>query len=459
MPQRSDEDILTLQSGIELDPIFFNDDVLRGASLWKKQKEIMASVARHKKTTVKAGHAVGKTFTIARIGLWWMASAENSILITTAPSGRQVKTLLWGEMRSAYFSSHSPLGGQMDLQQWKLSDSWYALGFSTDKPVNVGGFHGKRVMVIVDEASGMNDEIMDGFDSAVAGDQCRLIYTGNPLRPSGRFYESFKDPSFNKISISCLDHPNVIQKKEIYPGMVSWDWCKDRADRWGKKSALYKARVLGQFPEGGTDLLIELEWVDEAKARKIVPHGTIEAGLDVSDGGTDETVFVVRQGAKVKYIEAWNPGKEQTMETVGRVVRLIKKWKVNTIKIDKIGVGAGVHTRIKELKPCPKVIGVNVGEGAYDTEAYQTRRDEIWYGLAQRFADGDIDLTEVTNDEEAWSQITDIKRKHNSRGQQKVESKDEMKRRQVGSPDRGDALCLAFAQVKGPPIITSVHTT
>lgn len=181
--------------------------------------------------------------------------------------------------------------------------------------------------------------------------------------------------------------------------------------------------------------------------------------MDVSDGGTDETVFCVRQGPKVLSIESWNPGKEETMETTGRLVNLIKKWRVETVKIDKIGVGAGVHTRIKELKPCKNVIGVNVAELAYDTEAYHLRRDEIWYGLAQRFADDDIDLTEVSTNEEAWSQITDIKRKHNSRGQQKIESKDELKTRGLQSPDRGDALALAFARVKGPPKITSVHVT
>lgn len=347
----------------------------------------------------------------------------------------------------------------MDLLQWKLSESWYALGFSTDKPVNVAGFHGKRVMVIVDEASGMLDEIMDALDAAVAGDDCRLIYTGNPLKPSGRFYESFKDPSFHKISISCLDHPNVIQKKEVYPGMVSYEWVLDREKRWGKNSALFKARVLGQFPEGGTDLLVELDWVEEAKTRTLKPEGPIEAGVDISDGGTDETVFIARQGPRVLYIEAWNPGKEATMETTGRIIELIKKWKVENVKIDKIGVGAGVHSRIKELKPCRNVIGVNVAEGAYDKEAYQTRRDEIWYGLSQRFADGDVDLTRVKDNEETWSQITNIRRKHTSRGQQKVESKDEMKSRQVESPDRGDALALAFARVKTPPKISSVHVT
>ena len=450
---------ITIQKAIKQSVLFFHEHILKSKPLWSRQKDILASIIKHKKTTIKAGHTVGKTFIIARIGLWWISSSRDSILITTAPSGRQVKTLLWGEMRTAYFNSASPLGGQMDLMQWKISDSWYAIGFSTDKPVNVGGFHGKRVMVIVDEASGMKDEIMDGLDSAVAGDQCKLIYSGNPLRPTGHFYESFKDPSFNKITISCLEHPNVKEGKEIYPGMVSKSWVEDRAKRWGRKSALYKARVLGQFPEGGTDLLIEIAWTEEAKERKLKPSGPIEAGLDVSDGGTDETVFYVRQGPVVLYMESWNPAKEATMETVGRTVALIKKWKVEIIKIDKIGVGAGVHSRIKELKPCKKVIGVNVAEGAYDTEAYQIRRDEIWYGLAQRFADGDIDLTRVKDNEETWSQITDIKRKHNSRGQQKVESKDEMKTRGLTSPDQGDALCLAFAKVKGPPTITSIHIT
>lgn len=454
-------EIETVTKAIRYDPILYHNDVLGGPALWEKQKDIMRSVVEHKKTTVKAGQGVGKTFTIASIGLWWVSAAENSILITTAPSGRQVKTLLWGEMRNAYYNSIMPLGGKIDLMQWKITEKWYAIGFSTDKPVNVGGFHGERVMVIVDEASGMNDDIMDGLDGAVSGDQCRLLYTGNPLAPQGRFYDSFKDPGFNKITISCMDHPNVKTGKDLIPGMVSRNWVEDRKHRWGKNSAMYKARVLGEFPEGATDSLIELAWVENAQHRslKVEKKQPVEAGIDISDGGKDETVFVARQGPKVLCIEAWSPGKEKTMETTGRLVNLIKKWKVDEVKIDKIGVGAGVHTRIKELKPCKRIIGVNVGEGAYDNEAYQTRRDEIWFGLAERFQDEDIDATRVKDNEECWSQITNIKKRVNSRGQQKVESKSDMKKRQVDSPDRGDALALAFARVKGPPVIGQIYTT
>lgn len=455
----------TFHQRIKYDPLYFHYEVLGGEKLWPRQEELLLAPLTHKRITVKAGHAVGKTYTIADIGLWWIASEPGSILITTAPSGRQVKTLLWGEMRNKYFKAKMPLGGQMDLVNWKIDEKWYAIGFSTDEPVNVGGFHGKRVMVIVDEASGMKDEIMDGLDSAVSGDECRLIYTGNPLVAKGRFYESFKDPSFKKMTISCLDHPNVVTGKELYPGMVSKDWVDTRRTRWGLKSPLWLSRVTGEFYEGASDVLIELLWMEGAKERKLDLNDSdaVELGGDVSDGGTDETSAFIRKGPVALHSESWHPGRDETMVTAGRFANLIRKFGVTIAKIDKIGVGAGVTTRLMELAKegrlgkC-KVIGVNVAESATDTEQFQIIRDEMWYGFADRFQSGQIDLRAVADNEELCSQLTSIKKgKNNSRGQLKVESKDDMKKDGRTSPDRGDAACLAYFKAKAPPILTSAH--
>lgn len=466
--QLNSTEILAFQRQVKSNPVFYHDDVLGASPLWSKQKELLTAPLYHKKVAVRAGQGVGKTFTLGSLGLWWM-SVPDSILVTTAPSNRQVKTLLWGDMRAKYNNARMSLGPRMDLMHWRISDDWYAIGFSTDKPVNAGGFHGKRLMLIVDEASGMEDQMLDAMEAMTTSKESRVVYSGNPLRADGRFYDAFKDPEFYKIHISCLDHPNVVTGHEKYAGMVTKEWVESRRQQWKEGSPLWLTRVEGEFFEGGSEILVPIQWMEAAKEREVRPNDTdhVEGGADISDGGTDETSLCARRGPVVLASESWHPGRDETMATVGRIVLFIVKWKIKEMKVDSIGVGAGVTTRLMELSREKtskiygvKIIGVKVGEPAYDIETYQTRRDEIAYGMADRFQAGDVDMRAVADDEELCSQITSIKKgKPSSRGQLKAESKADMKKRGLASPDRWDGLCLAFCKQKGRPILSTAFTT
>jgi hypothetical protein len=140
------------------------------------------------------------------------------------------------------------------------------------------------------------------------------------------------------------------------------------------------------------------------------------------------------------------------MATCGKVVRIANKHNVVTIKADCIGIGAGVVARLKELKSegvlHADVIGYNVAEKSNNPEMFAIKRDEVAYSLADRFKDGQIDLTQILGNEELFAQLVSIKRdKPTSRGQLKVESKDAMASRGQHSPDRADSLALAFAVV------------
>jgi len=433
---------------VKEDPLFFYDEFLNGPPLWHKQQEIAKAVASHKKVAIRAGHVVGKTYTLGFLSTWWMASNPDSLLITTAPSSRQVKNLLWGEIRNFYNNAKYPLGGEMSTMTWKFDEKWYAIGFATDKPVNIGGFHGKRVMAIVDEASGMEPNIMDAIDTVVGGADCKLVYAGNPLEPSGRFYEAFKDSSFHKIKISCLDHPNVKEGRDVIPGMVSKEWVEERKKKWGVGSPLYMARVEGDFPEDAAEIIVPMSWVEAARDRELEPKkdDPVEAGLDVSEFGTDETVFTVRKGPKVIAQQFW--AQTDLMKTVGKTLQLCKLFHVEHLKVDCIGIGAGVTSRLKEIAEEKKsglaVFGINASESSVEPEEYGTVRDELWYNLRDRFHDKLIDLTAVSDNDDLISQISGPKQLVNSKGQRKAESKESMKKKGVRSPDRADSLALAF---------------
>lgn len=432
---------------IATDPLFFQREILGGGALWHRQEEIFKAVKDHRRVAIKAGYNLGKTYSIARLALWFLYSKPHSIVITTASTNRQVKTLLWGEIRKAHRYARVPLGGQLDMTSLKIDEDWYALGFSTDEPTNVQGFHAKRAMVIIDEASGVAPDIVESLEGAISGEDCRMVMVGNPLTPTGAFYDAFKSPAWHKITISCLEHPNVTSGKEVIAGMVTREWVEDKARRWGKDSPLYVSRVMGEFPEGAGDSLIQIAWVDRAKTNVLeVPHDAkIEAGLDVADGGGDESVFTVKRGGKVLTQVWWS--NVDTMGTCGRAVQLCNEWKVDVLKVDPIGIGAGVTSRLKELNGegiiKADVYGVNVAEKSNDPFKFENKRDEIFFGLADRFRDNEIDLSAIQDSEELFSQLVSIKKdKPTSKGQLKVAKKDHS-----NSPDRADSLALAFATV------------
>ena len=129
-------------------------------SLLAKQSEICGLLSKHERVAVKACHGVGKTFVAARIVLAFGSSFPGSKIITTAPTGRLVKELLWSEIRSGFEQSRYKLGGEMLSTKWDLGPDWYALGFSPQKgtesvqtPTNFQCFHAPQVLIIFDEAT------------------------------------------------------------------------------------------------------------------------------------------------------------------------------------------------------------------------------------------------------------------------------------------------------------------
>ena len=164
-------------------------------------------------------------------------------------------------------------------------------------------------------------------------------------------------------------------------------------------------------------------------------------GCDVARKGSASTVAIVRQGRRVLRVEAWQ-GKD-LMETTGRLIVLAREYRSLghvEINVDDIGVGGGVTDRLEEQGyPVNPVI---VGVPARDSERFTNLRAELFFALACRFRDGDIDIPPYSN---LMSQLASLRYEIDSRGRIKIESKENMAKRGVASPDYADALMLAFA--------------
>jgi hypothetical protein len=285
---------------------------------------------------------------------------------------------------------------------------------------------------------------------------------GNPTNPSGRFAKAFKSPGISKISISAFDTPNFtefeITEQDIIrktwedkltsglpaPYLVTPRWVADRLADWGESSPLYLSRIKAQFPAQSDDTLIPLHLIEAAVERNLTPGDPCELGVDVARFGADETVILHRAGPVVRIIKTLPTC--DTMELTGHVVQSIREMNASAAKIDGVGVGAGVLDRLVELNL--PAFDMQSGAGANEPEKYKNARAEWWWGLRTRFEEGDID---IENDEILVSQLANIKYKVTSRGQILIESKEDMKKRGLPSPDRADTLMLVFAEPKTVP--------
>ena len=191
MDKTQAEAIRKLRKASKISPPFFNEWIL-GGSFWSKQEEIILSVRDNRYTTVRACHDVGKTYIAARTALWFLYSHPQSIVVTTAPTMRQVENLLWRELRSAHESSKQKLGGEPLKTRLDIAPDWYAIGASSGDPDKLQGFHAASgdILIIIDEAAGVNEDAFEAIEGMMTSEKARMLMIGNPTSNSGSFRES-----------------------------------------------------------------------------------------------------------------------------------------------------------------------------------------------------------------------------------------------------------------------------
>ena len=448
------------------DPEYFTSHILN-KNLWPVQTEILKSVHDNPRTAVRSCHGIGKTFTAAVCILWFLYSHKHSIVLSTAPTWRQVEKLIWKEIRSAYREAAVPLGGSLLPKSPELHlihDEWYAAGLSTNEPDRFQGFHEAHILVVVDEAAGVNVDIFEAIEGILTSSGARLLLIGNPTAIGGPFYDAFTKPGFKTFHISAFDTPNFTaagittedietgawaektQGETPYPRLITPAWVADRYAAWGPGSSPYQVRVMGNFPEQGEDTLIPLLWIELAMERweETEPGEPVQIGVDVAAFGSDKTVIAVRRGRKVEHLNVYS--QKSTRETAGLAKRIASEYSTREIRVDEIGIGRGVVDSLEEEGF--EDVGVNVAEHSSDPERFHNLRAELWWNLRERLDPDPIrnpDPIALPPDDDLLAELAAVKYKVTPRGAIQIEAKDEMKKRLGHSPDRADAIVLAFA--------------
>jgi hypothetical protein len=474
------EDDISQLEFYQKNPVAFATDVL-GAKPWSKQIDIMNSVRDYEKTAVRSCNGIGKTHVSALIVLWFLYCFPPAIVITTAPTWRQVEGLLWKEIRIAYNRTNlrldpACLGGVLAHKSPELQiqqDEWYAMGISTNQPDRLQGYHQKNIMAVIDEAAGVPEPIHEAVDGILTSEHARLLLIGNPTQIEGSFFNAFSAPKgWNTIHVSAYDSPNFtelgITRDDIKSGewetklngcvipspyLINPRWVADKYVIWGVKHPAYESRVEGDFPSAGEKNVIPMAWIEAAvkryaKANKIPDISTVntvEFGVDVARYGDDLSVIAVRYDEFVLPMVIMS--KLDTMYLTGKIVEAAEIHNPKLIKVDEPGLGGPIIDRLKELGL--PAIGIHTGRIAVDPRHYNNSRTELWFNIRDLM---DTDPSKnpnpmsIPDDKYLFGELAGVQYTYTSAGKLALEPKDDTKERTGRSPDRADALVLAFAK-------------
>lgn len=439
-----------------------------GIELWSKQVEILESVRDHSNTAVKSCHSAGKSFTAALLTCWWIDvhPVGTARVITTAPTSKQVDAVLWYEIGRM----HRRLGlrGDCNIREWWINKQMVALGRKPPDHSDAAfqGMHAKYLLVIFDEAYGIPKALWDEGSSLASNEYGRQLAIGNPDGP-GEFQDVCQPGTvWNVVHVSYRHTPAFTGEKiskSLSENLISRRWVEERKKAWGEDSALFMAKCEGDFPAQGDPFsIVRHDWAMRCKALEFPEsdHDEIEAGVDVGAGG-DRTVIRARKGMKAWHEESFVDS--DPMKTVGRLIEKINEWGVSRVKVDVTGIGWALGGRLRELSkkhnPTSKdtthnaeIVRVNFGErpSPGNEKKFLNRRAEIYWMVGRELSRlGQWDLGAV--DDQVIHELTSSRYEiMDSYGKIKVEKKDQVIKRLKMSPDRAEALLLAFYSRTSP---------
>ncbi len=461
------------------DPVLFASHFL-GVELWEREVEILRATESERRTAIKACHGVGKTFTLAVAALWWLARYPEGIVLTTSPTLRQVRTQLWFEIHRLVERAKFPFPKPKTTELKFRDDNNFALGFSTDQVENFQGFHGKQVLIIVDEAPGIEPAIFDAIAGTMAGGQVHIVMAGNPINPSGPFFDAFnKERALWKlISIDAFDSPNLMGltleqllamdpaaggplDDNRYPQLVTRRWVFEQHHVWWhgteSNSPNWLSRVLARFPDQAQNALFRMIWLERAEQRaqqnpSVVDSGSgpLVAGVDVGGGQAETVVYVCECTHDKRRIVAMGAWRGE--DTRGQVVNFLNQFRprLSLVLVDAIGVGHNFALHLRSCRFPVELVNVSMpceNQPQLGEDDPARRFVNLKACFYQTLADAlEQDQVEGLADEATIGQLAGILYEIDSQGRMKIESKEKARERGILSPDRADALVLALCR-------------
>lgn len=445
-------------------PVEFVEDVI-GAKPDEQQAKILRSLAVNQMTSIRSGHGVGKSTVEAWAVIWFMTTRPFPKIPCTAPTQHQLFDILWAEV-SKWLRHNKALANELVWTKEKVymkghPEEWFAVARTASVPDALQGFHAEDVLYIIDEASGVSDVIFEPVLGSLSTPGAKLLMCGNPTQLSGFFYESHTK---NRKSYATfhIDGRNSSR--------VSQDFVQTIINMYGEDSDVFRVRVAGEFPLQEDDIFIPLSLVEKSAMTEYKPRGLpslVHIGCDVARFGDNKTIIGYKTDEKVTFYKKRQG--QDTMKTADDIVilgeELVQRYKLTDpipVKIDDSGVGGGVTDRLRQIKQSDperfwwlEVYPVQFGKRIkhkyyYDSTTYMMA---VVKSLLQPFDEQGqpkpIELI-LPDDEDMKAQLSCRKYGLTEQSKIKVESKEDMKKRGLPSPDEADCVLLLCLPVKPP---------
>lgn len=407
-----------------------------------------------------SGHGIGKSSLVAWLILWALSTRVGTRGVITANTENQLKTRTWVELGKWY---RLFIGRQFfNLTATRLSardpewaDQWRIdqVPWSERNTEAFAGLHneGRRVIVIFDEASAIPDLIWETTEGVLTDAETQIIWAvfGNPTRHSGRFRDCFPGGKFaHRWQSAAIDSRSVslTNKEQIA------QWIAD----YGEDSDFVRVRVRGIFPRVDTEAFISYEVALEATTRVIEPQlgWPVVIGVDVGRFGDDPSVIYPRKGRDARTLPIEVYPSIDTMTLAAKISLAFSRYHASIVFVDEGGVGGGVVDRLRQLRV--PVIGVDFGSspGGVDDDStkYANKRAEIW-GVMRKWLEGAAILSTIQGQEQTLpDELAGPGYGLNVREEIQLESKKDMRKRKVPSPNVADALACTFAMPSVAPV-------
>lgn len=502
-PRRKERDY----SKYYLDPVGYAVEVLKVTPTPDQATIASAFLTPPYKVKVRAGHNVGKTFMFAWLANWWYDTRLPGVVITTAPTKRDVIDLLWTEIRLQRANAGLPdeFPGPV-APELRSSQNHWAKGYTARKGESFQGRHRENMLFLFDEDEGIDPPYYQRTTTMFkqnAGHAWGSI--GNPYTVTSQSYREEQltnlagEPEWNLFTLNAMEHPNIAAELAGEPipvpnaidcgqiaSLVAANCDSiDAADRvgtdiewppgsgsWYRPGPIFEAGVLGRRPTVSIGAVWSEFWFKVAATRLVGtpatkrllrwdPMDVPEIGNDVARFGDDWTCIHARRGPCSLFHESGNGW--ATTRTAGKVIimarRLTEIFNADhptrepltpqqiPIKVDDDGIGGAVTDMLAEQKY--NVIPVNAQTPSHSPRRYPSRRSELWYDVTGRAESNNLDFTRLPKtviaklQQQAMTPLTWV----DSQGRRCVEEKKDTKRRLKGrSPDDMDAVNLAYAE-------------
>ncbi|GEM_PF-2183062 len=467
-----------------------------GITVWPKIREIFDAFAPEdgtpgsRKILVRSCNGAGKTTALAAICNWYFMTYPDSIVLTTASSWNQVRWNLWGEIRRQARAAKLYDGREVTMFETKIevTEKHFMIGISPNIPENAMGFHAPRILVAVDEATGVTREIMTALTGNLTGEHAQIVLICNPIDRDSYPFEAEQSGDWTVIHISAFDHPNVENDSEEIPGAVSRTWIVDRLkswtteltqnlldatrglyikwlDRWYRRSPMVDARILGEWADLEHEGFIPLDlikarvWSRKGIPRERwgdlppVPEGAPRVralGVDIGRGvGGDATVYasfeIYPDGPDLQrlFVSTYD---ENLMEAAERIRNEYEECCQQGIElviaVDDTGLGGGVCDKLKKdgIPHFPVQFGASE-RGLFPGKEIANTRAEMYFLLKEELLEGTIRLLDS---DRFHREIAAVRLdRHEGNHRYKMEAKNITKRRLGRSTDFADATALA----------------